>query len=94
MKRFVSEYKKYKNFNKVSTVLNLDKKKSNNYGDNWSKISATCLNLANHICSDCKVNRANRAHHIIPLSKGGSNAQYNLKAVCDKCHKRYHSHLN
>jgi 5-methylcytosine-specific restriction endonuclease McrA len=65
--------------------------RTSSYGDDWSSISATCLKLANYTCS-CGL-KANRAHHIIPLSKGGSNAQFNLKAVCEVCHKKYHKHL-
>jgi 5-methylcytosine-specific restriction endonuclease McrA len=63
------------------------------YGSDWSEISKICLALANHICQDCKVARANRSHHIVPKSRGGSDKQINLKAICAECHKKYHKHL-
>jgi 5-methylcytosine-specific restriction endonuclease McrA len=63
------------------------------YGSDWSVVSKTCLTLANYVCQDCGENRANRAHHIVPKSRGGSDKQINLKAVCETCHKKYHKHL-
>jgi 5-methylcytosine-specific restriction endonuclease McrA len=68
------------------------KKRYEDYGEDWDEISNTCLILANHKCKDCG-KTANHAHHIIPLRKGGTNEQLNLKAVCHSCHAKYHPHL-
>jgi 5-methylcytosine-specific restriction endonuclease McrA len=89
----MSEYRFVKCFNKkTSNKLTSKQVRTLDYGDNWSEISETCLRLANRICASCG-GRANRAHHIIPRSKGGSNAQSNLMALCDVCHKKKHRHL-
>jgi 5-methylcytosine-specific restriction protein A len=69
------------------------KRRYSDYGPEWEELSDLCLNLAHHICEDCKKNRAINAHHIIPLSKGGANKLHNLKALCFYCHKKYHPHL-
>jgi 5-methylcytosine-specific restriction endonuclease McrA len=62
------------------------------YGADWSILSSSCLRIANNICRDCG-SKASYAHHIIPLSRGGTNSLINLKAVCGSCHKKYHKHL-
>jgi 5-methylcytosine-specific restriction protein A len=56
-------------------------------------LSNTCLLLAHHVCVDCRVNKATNAHHIVALTKGGTNEQRNLKALCFTCHSKYHPHL-
>jgi len=32
---------------------------------------------------------ATEVHHIVPLDKGGSNADENLQALCKPCHSRH-----
>lgn len=32
-------------------------------------------------------------HHIIPISKGGTNKENNLKAMCKQCHERLHKNV-
>ena len=89
----MSEYRMVKSLLKSSTKrATVKQARTTNYGQNWEQVSATCLRLANYVCQDCG-RRANRAHHIIPLSKGGSNMQLNLKAICTTCHSKYHRHL-
>ena len=89
----MSEYRFAKALIKRSKPTTAKHKRMSNYGLDWADISKRCLDLANHVCRDCGSARANRAHHIVPLSKGGTNAQFNLKAICSECHKKYHSHL-
>jgi len=68
------------------------KKRYKDYGEDWDELSNTCLILANHTCVDCG-KPATQVHHIVPLSKGGTNEQRNLKALCFRCHSKYHKHL-
>lgn len=89
----MSEYRFVKSLNKRTQRSSSKDVRTTNYGDNWEQASATCLALANHVCQVCHINRANRAHHIIPLSRGGTNSQINLKAVCASCHTKFHKHL-
>ena len=90
------QFKKFKSLEKRtrSGVLlnNTTTKRASEYGSNWDVTSRTCLSLANRVCQKCG-GLANRAHHIVPLSKGGSNAQFNLMAVCENCHISLHKHL-
>lgn len=69
------------------------KRRYKDYGENWSELSALCLRLANNLCQDCGHTEATNAHHITPLSKGGANALFNLRALCYHCHARYHQHM-
>lgn len=41
-------------------------------------------------CKKCKRRRNLHLHHIVPLSKGGSNAIHNLQLLCESCHSKYH----
>lgn len=68
------------------------KRRYKDYTENWAEIANTCLILANHKCQDCG-GIATAPHHIIPLTKGGTNEQNNLKALCFHCHSKYHPHL-
>lgn len=34
---------------------------------------------------------SNDAHHILPLSKGGSDRASNLLCLCPSCHRKFHS---
>jgi len=41
----------------------------------------------------CAVTLANaHEHHITPLSKGGTNAQWNRVTLCEACHHKFHKH--
>ena len=37
--------------------------------------------------------KATEVHHIVPLSKGGTNAPANLVSVCEECHAARHHHM-
>ena len=36
---------------------------------------------------------ATEVHHIIPLSRGGTNSPLNMVLVCHRCHELRHRHL-
>jgi len=92
--RRVSEYQASKTpFKKTARY-----KRTTDYGEDWPTASKKCLERAGYRCEERKNGeRCNRktytVHHIVPRSKGGTNAQFNLKAVCSKCHEKKHSHL-
>ena len=87
-----SAYGSFKSAQRFTKKPTAKQVRTNYYGDNWDKISRTCLEMANHICQDCG-ERANHAHHIVPKSRGGSDLQINLKAVCADCHSKYHKRM-
>lgn len=66
------------------------------YPENWSVIIAMVKSRDNYTCSTCKKvfdSYELRVHHMIPLSKGGSNKESNLQTLCENCHKLKHPHL-
>ena len=68
------------------------KRRYKDYTENWDEIARTCLQIARYVCHDCG-KPATQPHHIVPLSKGGTNDQFNLRALCFHCHSKYHKHL-
>ena len=64
---------------------------SQRYGASWRKVRN--LYISTHpLCEECyKQGRAipaQEVHHIVPLSKGGTNDFDNLMALCKPCHSR------
>ncbi len=64
----------------------------------WWKIRSECFERDNFICQECRkdirteIRFPGEAHHIVPISKGGTNDLSNLKTLCYHCHKKEHSH--
>ncbi len=64
------------------------------YPSNWLDISKTVRERDAYRCRYCgSSDRILHVHHIIPLSKGGSNSLSNLITLCEKCHSRKHPHM-
>ncbi|MBO6179439.1 MAG: HNH endonuclease [Selenomonadaceae bacterium] len=61
------------------------------YDRRWRKIRARVLN-ANPFCVECRKNgrftEATEVHHILPLSRGGTNDIENLMPLCKSCHSK------
>ena len=43
------------------------------------------------ICVRCSFYCSTETHHIIPMAAGGSDAAWNLEALCGTCHKAQHN---
>lgn len=61
------------------------------YGSNWQRIRK--MFVARHpFCEEClKKNKyvpVQDVHHIVPLSRGGTNDFSNLQSLCKSCHNR------
>jgi 5-methylcytosine-specific restriction endonuclease McrA len=54
------------------------------YTGAWKRLSAAVLNRDNYVCRYCG-GRATTADHVVPKSKGGSDAMSNLVAACRSC---------
>jgi 5-methylcytosine-specific restriction endonuclease McrA len=73
-------------------------KRTTDYEDDWPTASATRLKTAGYKCEyivrgvRCG-KKTYTVHHIISRSRGGTNRQSNLKAVCEACHALRHKHL-
>lgn len=60
---------------------------------NWELTRATVLMRDEFVCRLCLTRKKShelRVHHMLPLSKGGTNELTNLITLCSKCHKRLH----
>jgi 5-methylcytosine-specific restriction endonuclease McrA len=68
---------------------------SNQYPLDWDELRRRVYERDNHTCSNCgRSGVALHAHHIVPLSRGGSNSINNLKTLCEDCHKLIHPHMS
>jgi HNH endonuclease len=73
-------------------------KNSNNeskrYGSTWVKLRCRILNRDRYLCQceECKRDKrltyADEVDHVIPVERGGSDAEWNLQAINHDCHKR------
>jgi len=68
------------------------------YPDNWGQIIKIVKKRDNYTCQKCltkfpKSSKSLRVHHVISLSKGGSNNTSNLTTICKDCHDLEHPHL-
>lgn len=64
-----------------------------NYPEDWPRIRQEVLSRDGHRCGNCGSNHNLMVHHIVPLSKGGSNSLSNLRTLCEDCHKKLHPHM-
>jgi 5-methylcytosine-specific restriction protein A len=59
------------------------------YGRRWHTIRDLYIN-AHPLCEDCltagRCIRAEEVHHVIPVDRGGTHAEENLRALCRSCH--------
>ena len=84
---------------RVAKVAKIRRTKTQAYTTDWNSISAAVIARDGHRCTRCKragtATNKLRAHHIIPVSKGGRTVSYNLKTLCDQCHELQpgHGHL-
>lgn len=59
------------------------------YGSEWRKVRSRYIK-AHPLCEECLKHGlytpAQEVHHILPLSRGGTNVVQNLMALCKPCH--------
>lgn len=65
------------------------------YGHDWDNIKEQILERDNYVCKerDGSCHGPLQAHHIIPLSKGGTNLFDNLIILCKYHHSLKHEHM-
>lgn len=70
---------------------------SNNYPSDWDSRRREVYERDGYMCQNCGRSLRNRsdlelhAHHIVPISKGGSHAKTNLSTMCSECHDAIHN---
>ncbi len=64
---------------------------SRGYGTAWRKVRAIAIRRDNGLCQIClskgKTTAFQEVDHILPKSKGGTDALDNLQCVCTPCHR-------
>ncbi|PSQ62148.1 MAG: hypothetical protein BRD21_07210 [Halobacteriales archaeon SW_8_66_22] len=66
------------------------------YPDDWNSRSRKVKKRDGYTCQNCgakggpKGNNELHAHHIVPISDGGSHKKSNLKTLCKDCHNAIH----
>ena len=55
----------------------------------WRKLRAWTL-ARRPLCEVCRGAKAKLLHHVVPRTMGGSDAQSNLRALCEPCHQKVH----
>ena len=64
------------------------------YPDNWKQLSEAAKHRDGHKCTDCGASGVElHVHHVIPLSKGGTNDLDNLATLCRQCHSVIHPRM-
>lgn len=66
-----------------------DPESNRRYGRAWKRVRAVYIQ-AHPLCEEClkhgRITPAEEVHHILPLSRGGTNDASNLMALCKPCH--------
>lgn len=67
------------------------------YPSDWDTRRKKIYSRDDYTCQNCGIKGKNHgstelhAHHIVPVSKGGSHDTNNLVTICDQCHKSIHN---
>jgi hypothetical protein len=63
------------------------------YPENWSEIASDLKNSIGE-CQNCRKPKSEtvlEVHHVVPVSRGGSHNEENLRVLCRKCHEATHN---
>jgi 5-methylcytosine-specific restriction endonuclease McrA len=64
---------------------------NNDYPETWDTIRKLVYKRDNWTCQKCGARNIKlHAHHIVPVSQGGSNEFQNLITLCENCHINEH----
>lgn len=63
------------------------------YPPDWSARCAAVIQR-DRVCINCGSKKSLHVHHVLPLSKGGSNKLSNLSLLCERCHRKEHGNRN
>lgn len=76
-----------------SDTFNLDEYDKGRYPSNWDSLRRAAYTRDSYTCQNCGAKGTNvslHAHHIVPLSRKGTNKISNLVTLCDQCHRAVH----
>lgn len=80
-------------FQKLKYLNEISEYKKNRYVC-YRTLRTAWVPKAEGLCEICKKEESYCKHHIIPLSKGGSNREENLIDVCRTCHNAIHPFMH
>jgi len=64
------------------------------YPTNWEEIARAVRERDGYRCTQCgESSIVLHVHHVMPISKGGSNSMTNLVTLCEKHHTAKHDHM-
>jgi len=69
---------------------------TSNYPPNWDSRRRRVYRRDNYTCTNCGIGGGGQgdaelhAHHVVPISKGGSHSISNLTTLCRPCHDSIH----
>lgn len=64
------------------------------YPDDWDDLRREVYARDGYRCANCGATDVDlHAHHIVPLSVGGTNERTILVTLCQDCHQRIHPHM-
>jgi len=64
------------------------------YPPNWNELRHQVYTRDNHTCQNCGATSVElHAHHVVPLSAGGTNNTSNLTTLCASCHTKVHPRM-
>lgn len=92
--QYCEEHSKQMNrrYNKFTRPVDSNKK----YGRAWREIRSRYIS-AHPLCELClkygRLTPVEEVHHIVPVSRGGSNDFSNLMSLCKSCHTKLHHNL-
>lgn len=82
---------------RLSSVTRVDSPRLDcaTYPHDWIVLRDTILHRDNHECTECDPTCSGplQVHHLIPLSKGGTNDHDNLVTLCQRHHEMKHPHM-
>ncbi len=81
---------KHKSYSVKGSVKRI---KTSDYPENWKIIIVEIKNRDGNKCVQCDSTNKLEVHHILPLSRGGTNSKRNLITLCEGCHSKRHKHL-
>jgi 5-methylcytosine-specific restriction endonuclease McrA len=83
--------------NKYGVSVKSRKPWEQNYTEDWEQIKLQVYERDRYCCRKCGASvrgiPRRSVHHIIPLSRGGTNRPSNLLTECGDCHDKEHAHL-
>lgn len=86
------EVEKLKNeINPISNMITYVHDYMLDYPPDWAERCNQLKKLSFSKCQKCGITIGLQAHHVVPLSRGGSNKINNLKLLCRTCHLKEHN---